>query len=255
MKEKHDIELWLVWKDPNTRQRFVVGRLWYDGKYRFQYFKSNSLNNINNCGVDLAERFGFTKLEPFRDAYVYSNDVLFQIFNKRLPDRTRIDFSDIVKEYNLSPDCTPLELLEATGGRLAIDTLEFVTPFSCQESGEFEISFFIAGWRHYNGELVLTKLYEGTTLKLALEPTNEYDPFAIKILGPGDVMLGYVPVYYSRYLDEAVKNNTYQAHIERLGPIDNPQIRVLVKIKGVVSSLANVVKQIDQRIKSLTATS
>lgn len=253
MKEKCDIELWLVWKDPDTRQRYVVGRLWYDGKYRFQYFESISSNNISNCGVDLAERLGFKRLEPFQDVYVYSNDVLFQIFNKRLPDRTRIDFSAIVKEYNLTPDCTPMELLEATGGRLAIDTLEFVTPFSCQESGEFEIDFFIAGWRHYNGESVFTKLRQKTKLKLVLEPENKYDPFAIKILGPEDVMLGYVPVYYSRYLDEAVINNEYEAYIERLGPIDNPQIRVLVRIKGVVSSLANVVKQIDQRIKSLAA--
>ncbi len=213
MKEKSDIELWLVWKDPNSRQRFVVGRLWYDIKYRFQYFTNDNLNSINNCGVDLAEKFGFRKLEPFQDTYVYSNDMLFQIFNKRLPDRTRIDFSAIVKEYNLNTDCTPMELLEATGGRLAIDTLEFVIPFLSQESGEFEIDFFIAGWRHYYGESVLTKLRKRTPLKLVLEPTNKYDPFAIKILGPEGVMLGYVPVYYSRYLDEAVENNEYQAHI------------------------------------------
>jgi hypothetical protein len=37
------------------------------GNTVFNILKSGNLNNINNCGVDLAERFGFTKLEPFRD--------------------------------------------------------------------------------------------------------------------------------------------------------------------------------------------
>jgi hypothetical protein len=251
MKEKGEIKLWLVWKDPNTRQRFVVGRLWYDFKYYFQYFQVKDQNGINNFGLDLAEEFGFRKLEPFQDLHVYSNRTLFQVFNRRLPDRTRPDFDILVKEYRLNPDCTPLELLEATGGRLATDTLEFVTPFTFEESGKFDIDFYIAGWRYYNGESIFDELKNGTPLKLSLDPTNQYDPFAIKVLGPGDVMLGYVPVYYSRYLDEVVKNNNYQAHVERTGALNNPQIRVLINVQGVVSSLANVVKQIDQRIKSL----
>lgn len=63
--------------------------------------------------------------------------------------------------------------------------------------------------------------------------------------------MGYVPVYYSRYLDEAVDNNNYKAYVERVGASDNPQLRVLISVRGVVSSLANVVKQINQRIKNL----
>jgi hypothetical protein len=251
MKEKNDIKLWLAWKDSNTRQRFVVGQLWYDSKYRFQYFVGNNQKAINNCGLDLAEKIGFRKLEPFQDLQVYSNNTLFQVFNRRLPDRTRPDFDNLVKEYKLKPDCTPLELLEATGGRLATDTLEFVAPFTFEESGEFEIEFYIAGWRHYKGESIINELKPLTPLKLALEPTNRYDPFAIQVLGPGDVMLGYVPVYYSRYLDEAVENNNYQAYVERVGSLNNPQLRVLISVRGVVSSLANVVKQINQRIKNL----
>jgi len=251
MKEKNNIELWLIWKDPNTRQRFVVGRLWYDLKYHFQYVKKNNKDSINNYGIDLADKYGFRKLEPFQDLKRYSNDTLFHVFNRRLPDRTRSDFNSLVKEYKLEPDCTPLELLEATGGRLATDTLEFVIPFTYEESGEFEIDFFVAGWRHYDGESVIQKLHKGTKLKLVLEPTNKYDPFAIKILWPRDVMLGYVPVYYSRYLDEAVADNNYHAEVERTGSADNPELRVLIKVKGAVSSLANVMKQIDERIKSL----
>lgn len=251
MKEEKNTELWLIWKDPLTRQRFVVGKLWFNSKYYFQYVKNSRQTSITNYGMDLAEKYGFRKLEPFQDFRVFSNNTLFNVFNRRLPDRTRADFNSLVKEYKLESDCTPLELLEATGGRLATDTFEFVNPFTCEESGEFEIDFFIAGWRHYDGETVFNQLTNGTMLKLVLEPTNKFDPFAIKVLGPGDVMLGYVPVYYSRYLDEAVKNNAYQAYIKRFGPIDNSQIRVQVRIQGVVSSLANVMKQINERIKGL----
>ena len=63
--------------------------------------------------------------------------------------------------------------------------------------------------------------------------------------------MGYVPVYYSRYLDEAVAKNDYHAQVARTGAADNPELRVLVKVDGVVSSLANVMKQIDERIKGL----
>jgi len=251
MKQEKDIELWLIWKDPDSRQRFVVGRLWFDSQYYFQYVRSDSQTSLTNYGMDLARKFGFRKLEPFQDSRVFANDTLFHVFSRRLPDRTRADFESLVKEYKLEPECTPLELLEATGGRLATDTMEFVTPFTCEESGEFEIDFFVAGWRHYDGEMVFNELKRGTRLELELEPTNQYDPFAIKVLGPGGIMLGYVPVYYSRYLDEAVANHNYHAQVERTGAADNPELRVLVKVDGVVSSLANVMKQIDERIKGL----
>lgn len=250
MTENANMEIWLVWKDPNSRQRFVVGRLWFDSKYHFQYFSNNNQTNISNCGVNLATRYGFRKLEPFQDMNVYTSDTLFNVFNRRLPNRTRPDFSKLVEEYELNLNCTTMELLEATGGRLATDTLEFITPFTIEESGEFDIDFYIAGWRYYEGKSIIDKLIPGTQLTLDLEPENKYDPFAIKVLGPENVMLGYVPIYYSRYLDEAVKNSNYNAYVKKIGSSDNPQLRVLVNVNGLVSSLADVVKRIDQRIKS-----
>lgn len=251
MKQENNIELWLIWKDPVSRQRFVVGKLWFDSKYYFRYVESDDETSITNYGMDLALKYGFRKVEPFQDFKVFSNDTLFHVFDRRLPDRTRADFYSLVKEYKLAPDCTPLELLEATGGRLVTDTLEFVTPFTCDESGEFEIDFYVAGWRYYDGETVIKDLTKGTVLRLVLDPDNEFDPFAIKVLGPEDAMLGYVPVYYSSYLDEAVAEGNYHAQVERIGALDNPDLRVSVRVAGVVSPLANVIKQINERVKGL----
>lgn len=250
MKENKDLELWLVWKDPVSRQRFVCGKLWYDRLYKFRYLFSNEscAKTVNNCGVDIAEKAGFTYLEPFKDlSGVYSSEGLFHIFARRLPDRTRPDFKTLVKEYDLDFDCTQLELLEATGGRLATDTLEFATPFVLQKTGDFDIEFYVAGWRYYDGEKVIDQLFPGSKVDLQLEPDNPYDPFAIQIYGPERTLLGYVPVYYTRYLDETVNNNTYEAFVKKIGPADDPQLRLRVNVKGKVALLAEVDRRINLR--------
>jgi hypothetical protein len=226
--------------------------LYYEKEYKFKYLNSNDpcSHNINNCGLDKAQEHGFTCLEPFKEqSETYSSKELFNFFDRRLPDRTRPDFEMLVQEYNLDKDCTPMELLEATGGRLAIDTFELVSPFVMQQSGDFEIEFYVAGWRYYNGEEVIEQLYPGLKLELKLELDNKYDSSAIQVYGPNQTLLGYVPVYYTRYLDEAVKNNKCEAYVDNIGPKDNPQLRLKVKINGTVPLLAEVVKTINMRVK------
>lgn len=248
-----EIELWLAWKDPQSRQRYVIGKLWYDIEYKFKYIHSSEecAKNINNCGIDLAEKYGFRRLEPFPNIQVYSNEKLFYIFDRRLPSRKRPDFKQLVNEFGIKADCTPLELLQATGGRLATDTMEFVSPLVFSRDGAFDIDFYVTGWRHYQGETVLAELLPGTLLKLCLEPTNKYDPFAIQVLSPSQKLLGYVPVYYSRYLDEIVRSEDYEARILRIGPAENPQLRLMVKVKGRAPFLAQVAEEIKRREKKV----
>lgn len=254
MSEEICDSFFLTWKDYKTRQRFVVGKLWFEAdKYYFRYVKSDEeeAKYIENYGLDKAEEHGFVRLVPFSEANkTYEADVLFYTFARRLPNRKRPDFESLVAEFGLQPDCTPLELLKATGGRLGTDDLEFIHPVVFEDkTGEFVMEFYIAGWRYYDGEKVIHLMEEGMSVELALEPDNKYDPFAVRVIGPENTMLGYVPVYYSRYLDEVVSKKDYSAWISKIGPKENPQLRLQVRVKGRAPILAALVLQLEEREK------
>ena len=252
MVREKEIELWLVWKEPQSRQRYVVGKLWYENDYKFRYIHSSEdcARKINHCGIDRAEKLGFTRLVPFPEMQVYSNTKLFYIFERRLLNRRRPDFAKLARELGLNESCTSLELLQATGGRLATDTIEFVTPFIFSRDGDFDVDFNVAGWRRYQGEQAINELSPGTLIRLVLEPDNPYDSFAIQVRSPSDIMLGYVPVYYSRYLDEVVRSGEYEARVLRVGPPGDPQIRLIVKVTGWAPYLAQVVEDLQRRKKA-----
>ena len=61
-------------------------------------------------------------------------------------------------------------------------------------------SFFIAGVQHHEMKTVLGEIEDGNIFALIREPSNKYDPNAVRIEYPtedGSVMLGYVPAKFS----------------------------------------------------------
>src|SRR5699024_1613297 len=84
----------------------------------------------------------------------YTSDKLFGPFARRLPDHRRPDFKQVLQELGLSFACTEMDILQATGGILATDSYKFVTPISV-ENNHFDLNFFIAGWRYYEGKHVI----------------------------------------------------------------------------------------------------
>lgn len=57
--------------------------------------------------------------------------------------------------------------------------------------------FFIAGVKFHQYKMVEKDLVEGMELILNPEPTNKYDPNAVRIETMNGVMLGYVPKKFS----------------------------------------------------------
>ncbi len=53
-------------------------------------------------------------------------------------------------------------------------------------------TFFIAGFQHHDGALVLEELKAGTNLALVPERDNPYDPEAVAVYFK-DAMIGYIP--------------------------------------------------------------
>ena len=207
-----DKYLYLIWKDPQTRQNFTIGKLGCGLKYSFEYSED----------VGKAEKNGWTKFEVFPEEKVYESDILFPVFSSRLPDRKRRDIDKILEKYGLS-DFNEFELLRKNEGRLPIDTYSFIDPIFPDDQ-TVQRDFYIMGLR-YNapckGEncALLPLIDIGDELIFEEEPDNAFDSNAIKINTLSGNLLGYVPRYYNEAILERLKKNmTYSCKIIDINP-------------------------------------
>lgn len=218
-------ELMLIWKNPQTRSRFKIGVLSYDGKYIFKY-----VNPELNDALDS----GFEFFPGFEDVNkVYESKDLFANIETRLPNPARADYLSILNSYNLEIDSSKFDILKATKGRLITDNYEFVPVFD-----KNKIEFDVAGTRHcddikrYNDLICIND-----KLLLEFDSDNDYDKNAIKVIlkKNGETYhLGYVPRYYTAELTELLKNNAqYSAMVQSLNfesKIIDENITVYVKL-------------------------
>jgi hypothetical protein len=202
-------ELWLIWKEPNTRRRYKIGIL----------IKENNLFKFNyvNPELDDAKKVGFKYFPGFDNlTKVYESEELFQNILTRLPNKKRPDYLEILNCYNLEMDSDNFEILKATRGRNITDNYEFVPAFDPSK-----IEFEVAGTSHCK-DIDECKKYLRINKKLYLEPEpdNIYDKYAIKIIFKEDdkfYHLGYVPRYYCKeLLDKLNKKVAYSAMIQSL---------------------------------------
>lgn len=228
--ERKPYVLWLIWQNQKTRQRYHVGNLFHEkGKYTFTYELSGKRRTLTE-----ALKNGYKPHLSFRDVKkTYVSDRLFGPFARRLPDKRRPDFNEILKDYGLSLDYTEMDLLRATGGRLATDPYEFVAPVSVLD-GNFYFDFYIAGWRYYDGDIIENQLQAGSNVNFQLEPSNDEDNKAVIILSDSQGhKLGYVPAFYSGFMFDVIDNNLeYEAKIEKINPYAKPQLKVNISIVG-----------------------
>jgi len=99
-------------------------------------------------------------------------------------------------------------------------------------------SFFIAGVQHHQMHKVLKNMEEGDHLQLVLEPTNKYDPNAVRIERPQldgeDVMCGYVPRKFSSEVTAAFEIGlTLECVIVELNKTAKPWEQCKVEIREV----------------------
>lgn len=222
--------LYLIWKDPKTRRNFTVGKLTREENFRFQYYEE----------YKDAEKYGWSKLEAFPEDKTYESEVLFPVFSSRLPDPKRRDIKKILEKYGLAR-YDAYELLKNNGGRLPIDTYEFIRPISPDDE-IVRRDFFIMGIRHLascKGKdcTLLPQINVGDFLQLNPEPENSHDLFAIQVRTNLGEALGYIPRYYSRAILERIsKGLTYSCRVVEINRCDNCSecVRVRLDIPGIV---------------------
>lgn len=101
-------------------------------------------------------------------------------------------------------------------------------------------AFFIAGFQHWDGALVLGELKPGMSVDLVAEPENPYDPEAIKLVYQG-VRLGYVPASQNSLLSIMAfygHADIFEARILQVTPDADPweQVRIGVFVKDARQS-------------------
>lgn len=198
-KEQPKDFLYLIWKSEKTRRQYIIGQLSKNTHYEFEY------------GNDVAEaqKDGFTPLISFPNLEgIYCSNKMFPSFESRLPDPKRKDMDKILERYGMDSFDSYL-MLKKSGGRLPIDRLYFVDPI--HETDEaFSKTFYMAGARHYigcKGEHCdkSLEIETGEKVQFELEPDNEKDSKAVKVLNSKGQMLGYVPRYYSDSLFDLIQ--------------------------------------------------
>ena len=199
--------LYLIWKDPETRRNYTIGKLTRGKTFTFEYCED----------ATEAEQAGWKPLGAFPTYQVYSSEIMFPVFSSRLPDKKRRDIKKILKKYGLK-EFDEFELLRKSGARLPIDTYEFVDPIFAEDE-VIEREFFVMGIRHHSACggtncAMLPVLNTGELLLLKEEPENKFDPMAIRVLTQDGEHLGYVPRYYNKAILERMHNGmTYSCEV------------------------------------------
>lgn len=191
--------LYLIWKHPETRRNYTIGKLSKQDGFKFEYCDD----------ATKAESAGWRLLNAFPAYQVYSSEKMFPVFASRLPDRKRRDIKNILQKYKLT-EFDEFELLRKSGARLPIDTYEFVDPIFAEDE-IVEREFYVMGIRHHSeckGVKCadLPKVNVGDYLFLEEEPDNAEDPLAIRVLTDRNEHLGYVPRYYNQAVLERMHN-------------------------------------------------
>ena len=204
---KNNDYLYLIWKDPETRRNYTIGKLTRAESFTFEYCED----------ATEAEQAGWKPLGAFPTYQVYSSEILFPVFASRLPDKKRRDIKTILRKYKLN-DFDEFELLRKSCARLPIDTYEFVDPIFAEDE-VVEREFYVMGIRHHsscNGTdcTLLPSLKAGDLLVFEEEPDNKYDPMAIRVLTQEGDHLGYVPRYYNKAIIARLHNGmTYSCEV------------------------------------------
>ena len=241
---KQSFELWLIWQNVETRQRYHVGRLYQqDGVYTFIYENSGYRRKLGEAMDN-----GYRPHLAFPDTdRVYTSNTLFGPFARRLPDIRRPDYQTVLQDLGLPRDCTEMDVLHATGGILATDAYEFVSPVFI-EGNDFNLDFFVAGWRYYDGESIFNQLRIGDVLDFSLDPENPEDHKAVAIWSMNGEKLGYIPAFYSAWMFEVIqKSATYQARIEGIHAHAVPHRKVNISIVGKLNQSVNIDEVLDDK--------
>lgn len=221
--------LYLIWQSPKTRAQYRIGELSFDGsRYGFRY-DEDGLKRARVAGFELKHSPIYPSFPDIQRTY--ESRELPATIAHRLPARGRPDYAAVLSDKGLSPSASPFEVLRATRGRLATDPLFFEEAPQKTDQGTAIIRCFIAGWKYYRGEEILTQLRKGDPVRLIPERANRFDPSAVAVVSQRGEKLGYLPAFHSNVIAGAFpEGRRVEARMVDIDPAATPGERVRIEI-------------------------
>lgn len=207
--------LLLIWQRPlvdsGSRNRRVVGEIVRtpDDVVTFRY-----LSETDDFLAAKAE--GFQGYPAFRIAKPLHEIHVMEAFTCRLPSRRRGDFAEYLSAYSLPTNFSgsDFSLLAHTGGRLPGDGFEIVPELGGIQA-PFDLIVEVAGTR-YQTNVRLENVSVGDIVELIPEPTNTFDPHAVKVEHSSGGHLGYIPRPFCEMLRQWMDAGKLSASIQKL---------------------------------------
>ncbi len=218
--------LLLFWqaRESQKRSRYHVGQLVKrDGHVVLQYSVETEMA--------LAKEAGFQGYPAFPLKQVEHHHQVMEAFTRRLPPRTRRDFSRYLELRAIPSDAeiSDFALLGYSGAKLPDDGFELVHSFD-EPPAAFEVLIEVAGFRH-EAELEVSELQAGDVVQFVPEPDNPMDSSAIRMESNG-CKLGYVPRGHLNMLNRMLSGGAdLTGEVFRFnGTPDRPLVYVLTQI-------------------------
>lgn len=179
-------KIYLSWRHGKGGGRFLVGELSRDTPYGDEIvFK------YNKDEVEKAKNVGFLNYPEFADLEKEYRDNIKSAFSLRLMPKSRNDRSNYLAFwYSNIQGIDWFDELGFTQGKLATDTFEFLSDFPKRYNGKGIVFLSnIAGLTHL--KLAVGSIQVGDRLKFELDPSNEIDKKAVKLM-KSNHLIGYV---------------------------------------------------------------
>jgi len=226
---EHIIEptkLLLTWRSPDEQQRtrFIIGELNRVGD-------EISLTYLNNT-ADFANavQMGFSSYPAFQDTAIAHHNVI-NTFMRRLPPRSRGDFSQYLEGLRLKPDAqlSDFALLGYSGAKLPADGFSLIHPF---ENVNTACELFIEA-TGYSQMVKDSNINAGDAVAFTLEQNDDVHEEAI-LISVHDKPVGYItraliPTFKQWLIDKRISG----AWVEKTnGTQTKPTLYLLVKISA-----------------------
>lgn len=224
---EHIIEptkLLLAWQSSDeTHRRYIVAELnRTEDKIDLTYL-------VNTESFNKAQAKGFESYTAFQDINKTHHNVL-DAFMRRLPPRTRGDFSQYMEGFRLKPDTqlSDFALLGYSGAKLPSDEFSIIHPFNNVDNA-CELLLEAAGFRHIQKNYDKIKVNDTASFLKEFNEATQAEAICIMVDGKhiGYVNQGLLPTFFEWMNSDRI----IDAWVEKInGTADKPTVYLYVQI-------------------------
>jgi len=228
----------LAWQAPdhmNDRFRWAVGVVvgCSAGRWRFNYLRAGEEFQSYNGGrpIEQMRALGFQGYPAFSTKILGHTDGVSQVLMRRLPPRSRQDFSTYLEKFGLvdNIDMSDFQLLAITEAKLPSDGFSLVDPLD--EAQEYcDLMLEIAGFRYYSSNVPLLKA--GQPVKIEREWGNPHDYYAVEVTAEQRTKIGNINRLQARTFCRWLENRSVKTSMSRLnGRLGHPKAYIFVQVR------------------------